>query len=101
MQKVLRKRDTIDKLYVSRKKRRVLAIIEGCVYVSKEWLEDNIKQCRERLITAASHNTGNRKQQKQENKNGKRNNCIDVFNDEQAKFHMRKQDMAKKREMKL
>ena len=70
---------------MSRKGRKGFASIEGCVNTFIHGLEDYIKKRKERLITVANNNSGNmriiEKQQKLENINGKKNNCMDTSSD--------------------
>ena len=100
MHKALRLRDDIDRLYVSRKEGgmggvggRGLASIHDRVDTSIRLLEDCIKKQR-KLITATRNSTHyikiKKTQQQRENKNGKKNNCMDMSSDKQAKSHTRK-----------
>ena len=58
MHQVLHPRDDIDRLYLSRGEgRRGLANIEDSVDTSIQRLEDYIRKCRGRLITATRNNT--------------------------------------------
>ena len=60
MNKTLQRRDDIYRLYVSRKEgRKGLASIEDCIDAAIQRLKDNIKKCKERLITAANNSIGN------------------------------------------
>ena len=89
MHKALPSRDDVDRLYVSKKKKkeegRGLANIEDSVDASIQRLEDYIENSGGRLITATKNNTDdtriNRMENETENKNRKKNKCMDRLND--------------------
>ena len=89
MHKALHPRDDIDRRYVSRNEGgRGLASVEDSVDTSIRRLEDYTKKNKERLITAIRNNTNNiSTEQQPENKNKKKNNCMDISSDKQAKSH--------------
>ena len=58
MHKALHLKDHIDRLYVVKKRRRGLTSIEDCIDSSIQELEDNIRNIKERLITAANNSIG-------------------------------------------
>ena len=61
MNKALHPRDDVDRLYVLRKKRGIgLARIQDSINGLIKQLEDNIKTCGERLITATRNNVDNK-----------------------------------------
>ena len=95
--KILYHRDDVDRLYVSRKEgRRGLFCFEYSLEASLQQLEDYIEKCGGRLITVFRNNTDNpkinrtEKQNKTENKNGKKNNSMDILSDEQVTSLTRK-----------
>ena len=53
MKKVLNTRDDIERVYASRKGRRLISI-EDCIDVSIQAFEEYIKKSKERLITTAT-----------------------------------------------
>ena len=59
MHKALYPRDDVDRLYVSRKERIGLAFIQDSVDTSIQRLENYVKMCRGRLITATRNHTDN------------------------------------------
>ena len=71
--------------YVLRKKWvKGLVSIEHSVYASIQRLEDYIEKREEGLITVIRNDTNNTKpteRQKLENKNGKKNNTMDILHD--------------------
>ena len=78
---------------MSMKGGRGYASIEDHIKALRQGLGDYIRKSKERLITAESNiidNIGpNRKQQKLENRNGKKSNCMDTLSDNLAILHMR------------
>ena len=76
---------TCKEWYVSRKDwGRGLDIIEDSVDASVQWLEDCIEKRGGRLIRVTRNNTDNMgltEWQWPENKNGKKNNSMDVLSD--------------------
>ena len=52
MHKAIHLRHDVDRLYVSRKGRRKLAVIKDCVDASMQGLDDYIKKSKEIQITA-------------------------------------------------
>ena len=94
MHKALHPRDDVDRVYVSRKEGgRGLSSIQDSVDASVQRIEDYIKNCGGRLVTATRNNTDNTsinrtkitwKQKREEN------NCMDISSDKQVKSHMSK-----------
>ena len=86
MNEALHPRDDVDRLYVLRK--------GGRRDSQSLRIPKRIKKNKERLITAASNSNSdlgiNRKQQKLENRNGKKNNCMDTSSEKPGRLHPRK-----------
>ena len=82
------------RLTVSRKERGGgLTNIVDCIDASLQGPKNYIKKSKERLITVASNSLSNIrtvKQQKLENRNGKRNNCMDISSNKLARLHTRR-----------
>ena len=88
----LHSRDDVERLYVSRKKGgRGSAIIEDSVDASIRRLKDYIKKSWRRFITVTWNNTDktriNRTTIIRKQKNGKKNKCMDISSDKQAKSY--------------
>ena len=86
LRKTLHPRDDVDILYVSRKEgERGFACIEDSVDASMQRLEDYITKSGGKLITANRNNADKtsikRKKKYLENKNGKKNKCMDISSD--------------------
>ena len=98
-------RDGIDVLYVWRKEEgRGCVSIKDCIDTLEKRLRDNIRKNEERLITAASNSiVGQReKQQKLGNRNGKKNNRMNISSDktahEKSLTWLRKRNLKRKTE---
>ena len=85
------------------KRKRRLASIEDCVDASIHGLKDNIKKSKERLITAATNNTGIIRttilKSKIANRNGKKNNSTDISSDKLVRFLTRRRTYGNKRDI--
>ena len=85
MHKALHHRDSVDRLYVSKKEGgRGLASIEDSVDAPIQWLKDNKEKCKGRLITATRKNSDNTRINRTEitrKLNGKKSNFMGVLND--------------------
>ena len=102
MHKILHLRNDIERLYVSRKEGgRGLVIIEDCVNASIQRLEDYIKKSQERLSTAASNSTDNKKTNnmiKNQEIEMEKNKFMDILSDHLVDSHTRKPGPSFKRE---
>ena len=73
-----------------------LASIEDCINLSVQRLEDKMKKSKKRLIKAAYNRIGyiitNKKKQQQKlgNRNGKKNNSMDISSNKLPKSHTRR-----------
>ena len=95
MHKALHPRYDVDRLWLSRKeKEKGLSSIQESVDSSIWRLEDYIQKCWGRLIAVNRNNTvstnNNRTNITGKQKNGKKNNCMDISSDKQEKSHTRK-----------
>ena len=82
MQKVLHARDDIDRFYVLKNRGRKLASIQGSVDTSIGH-QDYTEKCGIKTLQPLKKNTNNEK-------NGKKNNRMDILRDKQATSNMRK-----------
>ena len=83
-------RDSIDRLYKSRKEGgRELNRIEDCIDASILGVKSKERQITE-TSDSNSNIKSNRKTKKLENRNGKKNICMDTSNDKWARLHIRR-----------
>ena len=90
MHKALHLRNDLDRLNASRKRGKRLASIEDYIDETIQRLKEYAKKPKNRLISAASHSNSNIRSQRktnmlQENKHGKKNNCMDTSSDNQGR----------------
>ena len=91
MHKALHSRDEWHRLCV-KKRSKGLASIEDCIDTSIQGLKRYTKKSQERLIIAAnsSNNKIKTEKPKLENRNGKKNNCMDTSSDKLGRLHMKR-----------
>ena len=90
MHKALHPWDNIDRRYMFRKERgRDLTSIDDSINTSIQGLEEYVEKSKERLIIETRNSKWSIEQQL-ENRNGKKNNCMNISIDKQVKSHMKK-----------